>query len=270
MAEAADGVSVAVPFSVPLVADSVLGPRLVYGTMPIRPGDEELPVDALLFPTEDDSIGRVTFEGLDAVRAARGEFLPYARVDVPYAQGEWVYLIEGSGWLDERHRYELDHYDTPLLDRYDHYLFSFHDEYVEAIALGIWFDKPGAAELLRRPGDHPLGELPESVTEERSTSFGIDWEVRVNPRSATELVDGSALCSQRLLQYNLILDGSNREHASVWLRTRRGRTSSVFVTGLFAGHRLETEGIADGATYADRWLSSVEAVANRRREMGLA
>lgn len=51
MREAADGVIVAVPLSVPLVADSVLGPRLVYGTLPIRPDDGEPPVDALLFPS---------------------------------------------------------------------------------------------------------------------------------------------------------------------------------------------------------------------------
>jgi hypothetical protein len=264
-----DGVGLAVPFAVPLVADSVLGPRLAYGTMPIRPMDDEYPLDALLFPMDDNTIGRVTFEGLDAIRAARGELLPYEREDVPYTRGEWVYLIEGSAWLEERHRYELGHYETPLLDRYDHYLFSFHDEFVEAIALGIWFDKPEPSGLLSRPAEHPLLHLPEATIEERSTSFGIDWEMRVNPRETRELVEDSHLCSQRLLQYNLVLDGTSREHASVWLRTRRGRTSSAFVTGFFGNERVESEGSADRTTFADRWLTCVEAVANRRREMGL-
>ena len=148
---------------------------------------------------EDDSIGRVTFEGLDAIRTARGEFLPYVRVDVPHARGGWVHLIEDSGWLEERHHYEFGHYDTSMLDRYDHYLFSFHDEFVEAIALGIWFDKPHGAEVLSRPDEHPLLELPESAIAQRSTSFGIDWEMRANPRPLEELVEASVLCPQRLL-----------------------------------------------------------------------
>ncbi len=259
------------PFAVPLVADSVLGPRLAYGSMPVGSVGDERPLDVLLFPMEDDSIGRVTFEGLDAIRAARGELLPYERQEVPNTQGEWVYLIEGSAWLEERHRYELGHYETPLLDRYDHYLFSFHDEFVEAIALGIWFDKPAPSALLSRPAEHPLLDLPESAIEERSTSFEIDWEMRVNPRETSELVEDSYLCSQRLLQYNnLVLDGTSREHASVWLRIRRGRSVSTFVTGFFGRDRQTANGIADPQTFADRWLSSVEAVASRRRDMGAA
>jgi hypothetical protein len=156
--------------------------------MPIGPADDERPLDVLLFPMQDDSVGRVTFEGLDAIRAARGELLPYERQDGPYTRGEWVYLIEGSAWLEERHRYELGHYDRPLLDRYDHYLFSFHDEFVEAIALGIWFDKPDPAGLLSRPDDHPLLELPPAAISDRSTSFGIEWEMRANPRPTEQLI----------------------------------------------------------------------------------
>lgn len=259
------------PFAVPLTADPALGPRLAYGSMPLGPGGDERPLDMLLFPVEDDSTGRVTFEGLDAVRAARGELLPYERVDVPYERGEWVYVIEGSGWLEERHRYELGHYETSLLDCYDHYLFSFHDEYVEAIALGLWFDRPAPSALRSRPAEHPLLELPESSIQGRSTSYGIDWEIRVNPRPAGRLIEDSNLCSQRLLQYNLVVDGTSREHASVWLRTRRGRSVSTFVgaTGFFGRDRETADGIAESRTFAERWLSCVEAVANRRRDMGL-
>ena len=84
----------AVPFRVPLVADRVLGPRLVYGTMPTSPAEGAEPIDALLFTLEDDSVGRVTFEGLDAVRAARGEVLPCLRLEVPPAPGEWLGRVE--------------------------------------------------------------------------------------------------------------------------------------------------------------------------------
>ncbi len=42
MREQANGVGLAVPFSVPIVADSVLGPRLAYGSMPILIEDSRL------------------------------------------------------------------------------------------------------------------------------------------------------------------------------------------------------------------------------------
>jgi hypothetical protein len=261
----------AVPIRVPLIANLVLGPRLVYGSMPIRPLDGEHPLDALLFPVHGDSIGRVTFEGLDAIKGARGEVLPFARKDdLPVSFGEWVYLIEGSSWLQERHAYELAHYEYPLADRCDHYLFSFHDEFVEAIARGIWLDQPSPQGLLSVPDDHPFLELPESAITHRTTAFGIEWELRTNPKPMDELVTASALCSQRLLQYNLILDGASRETASVWLRTRQHRSTSSFVTGFLGRQRADAVGIADESTFSAAWLSRVEGVSERRREMGLA
>ncbi|HMG43084.1 MAG TPA: hypothetical protein VK611_17260, partial [Acidimicrobiales bacterium] len=79
MSDWTNGVGEAVPLVVPLVADNVLGPRVTYGPMPAHPGDPSLPLDAIVFPLENDLPGRVTFEGLDAIRAARGELLPYQR-----------------------------------------------------------------------------------------------------------------------------------------------------------------------------------------------
>ena len=121
-----------------------------------------------------------------------------------------------------------------------------------------------------------LEPLPESATAERSTSYGIDWEMRADPRSVEELVTASVLCSQRLLQYNLghghhgSHHGTSGQGASAWLRTRHGRTTSAYVTGFLGNDRVESEGVADGTTFADRWLRSVEAVAERRRARGLA
>lgn len=255
----------AVPLVVPLVADEVLGPRVAYGPMRTQHADPPVPLDAIVFPMRDDSLRRVTFEALDAIRAARGEYLPYRRQAVPYTRGEWVYVVEGSGWLEERHRYELGHYETSLLDRYNHYLFSFHDEFVEAIACGIWFDRPDPADVFGRPVGHPLDELPVSAATYRSTSSGIDWELRTNPAPIDQLIEASRLCSQRLLQYNLIGDGRSSEHASVWVRTHHEHTVSSFVTGFLGSNRADHDGVADPDTFAARWLTCVRAVASRRR-----
>jgi hypothetical protein len=67
-----------------------------------------------------------------------------------------------------------------------------------------------------------------------------------------------------------VLEGQTRKHASVWVRTRRDRTVSSFVAAFFGADWVEAAGVADAATFSDRWLSCVEAVANRRHEIGLA
>jgi len=89
-------------------------------------------------------LGRVTFEGLDAVRAARGDMLPY-RLGSSAGKPRWVFSVEGSSWLDERHDYEVRQYSTPLTGTHQHFVFAFHDEFVEAIAEGIWLDIPDQA-----------------------------------------------------------------------------------------------------------------------------
>jgi hypothetical protein len=132
----------------------------------------------------------------------------------------------------------------------------------------VWLDKPSPAELLRHR-DHPLQELPLTAVVERSTSFGIEWELLANPESNQRLVANSRLCSQRALQYNLVLDGRSKERASVWIRTRHERTTSSFVTGYLSINRVEVDGVADARTFLDHWLSRVEAVSERRRTMGL-
>jgi hypothetical protein len=113
-------------FAVPLVADSVASPRLVYGTLDLRsPDSADQGYAALYFEVaRSGDLGRVTFEGLDAVRGARGEYPPYG-VD-RYEPDDWVFIVQGSAWLSERHDYEMRHYATLLLDTHQHYLFAFH------------------------------------------------------------------------------------------------------------------------------------------------
>ena len=217
------------PLAVPLRADSVLSPRLVYGHVSPLAADGDRSCDALYFPLphgEGPGEGRVTFEGLDAVRACRGEHMPY-ELAVPFTRGDWVYVISDSPWLSERHAYESRHYETPLIGSYRHYLFVFHDEFVEAIAQGLWFDRPDPADPQSLPPDHPMARLDGLVPAELRTSpSGIAWELRCNPKSNSAIAQDSELCSQRLFQFNLVLDGRSSESASVWLRTIDGHTVS--------------------------------------------
>ena len=98
---------------VPLAADRVAPPRLVYGGLDLTSGtggDDSY--TALYFEIAAGGLGRVTFEGLDAVRAARGETLPY-EITKARAAGDWVFTVEDSSWLAERHHYEMQRYSTP-------------------------------------------------------------------------------------------------------------------------------------------------------------
>ena len=94
----------------------MFSPRLTYGHVTPFTGVDD--PDALYFPLPypEASEGRVAFEGLDAVRACRGEHMPYAyAVPFIFNSGDWVYEISDSPWLLERHAYESEHYETPLV-----------------------------------------------------------------------------------------------------------------------------------------------------------
>ena len=64
---------------VPLIADSVASPRLVYGGLELSDTGEMDPAYPALYLVVAGSgdLGRVTFEGLDAIRGSRGEYLPF-------------------------------------------------------------------------------------------------------------------------------------------------------------------------------------------------
>ena len=123
---------------IPVIADSVLPPEIYYDGYHAE----------LYFVTEDDKFGRITFEKIDSIKVCRGEYMPY-RHD-PYEHGDWVYQIKNSKWQNERYAYEKENYEDAyefggnveeMITDFKHYLFSFHDEFVEVIAKGFWFEQ---------------------------------------------------------------------------------------------------------------------------------
>ncbi len=191
----------------------------------------------VLVGLSDGSTGRVSFETLDSIRLCRGEFPPYDFV----AEEEgwpWLSTIQQSRWLYERCLYERKFYggasgtdmDEMLCD-YSHYVFRFEDEYIEAIAKGIWIDRVRRfQEPLQLPPDHPLGgKLPVTSKTRRFAAHGIDLSIRVNPKSTTELLDHARLCSQCLFQIGFADDVERWSPSwQLQLRYRDGRAISVF------------------------------------------
>jgi hypothetical protein len=183
-------------------------------------------------------------------------------------RGDWVYEISDSPWLLECHVYESKHYQTQLTGLYLHYLFIFHDVYIEAIAEGIWFDRPDSGAPSALPPDDPLAGLDRHPAwETRQSPSGIVWEIRRSPKRDATLIEGSRLCSQRLHQFNLVLDGRSRESASVWLRTIDGRTSSRMERP-WAGGIGSRDGLAAPEDFFVGWEEHVASVAARRQAMG--
>jgi len=142
---------------VPLTADSVAPPRLAYGGLDLASdaGRDDSYTAIYFTVAGGGSLGRVTFEGLDAIRAARGETLPND-IRPPRAAGGWVFTVDKSPWLAERHHYEMQRYSTALPETHQHYTFQFHDEFAEAVAEGIWLDLADPARPYGRPARHPL------------------------------------------------------------------------------------------------------------------
>ena len=253
---------------VPLTAETVVSPEIRY----CMGADEANQMTCLIFWLNESPgyIGRVTFEGFDAIRCCRGEYMPYEDdwTGDDYGQYPWVWEIDNSSWLQQRHKYEIKHYETPLLEEYVHYLFSFHDEFVELIAKGIWFEKLPYEEAGQLPVEHPLTDLPATLAAEHFSVAGIECQVCHNPLSPDDLIEQSELCSQTVFQYYMTLDGKTEPSYAALVRTIRGITMTRLRGGLFYGDRLEVEGVGRESRFRGAFEEYVAEVAERRRLKG--
>ena len=252
---------------VPIKADTVDSPIVHYGA----------PLTAIHFTTDDGRWGRITFERLDSLRVSRGEHEPFPSHPDDADAFHWVTTISSSAWLRERYEYEKRHYGSAynfggnvdeMLDEYSHYVFSFHDEFVEAIAAGIWVEVDDAMLGDRElSAPHPLKGLAHLDADEYFESSGIRCFVRRNPMSHAELNSAAALCSQTVLEVGAELDGSSTPS---WFLTRRVRNGigKSYLRGYFgnaAETYVEIPSLADIRPRIDQWLSEVR---ERRRQMG--
>jgi hypothetical protein len=210
---------------VPYEWDDGDGPELSYGLGPT----------ALFAIAKAGEPIRITFMGLDAIRICRGEYLPY-REDETEEQCSLLFIVENSRWLRERYEYEARHYGdcyefggdvNEMLTDYDHYLFQFHDDFVEAIAAGIWFEKQ--ATPFTNPAlapDHPARHLPLSTVTELYEVAGIRCQVRTNPKPIEEILRGAFYCSQPLYNFAPERDRFMDVEYSLRVRARRGISQS--------------------------------------------
>jgi hypothetical protein len=252
--------------SVPVQADPVESPIVTYGDGPT----------SINFVTEEQW-GRVTFEKLDSIRVSRGEYEPYPS---DWKEGDplhWVSVVAPSPWLRERYEYEKLHYGQAyeftgdieeMLRDFSHYVFSFHDQFVEVLCAGIWFETAkeciGNQEL---DSNHPFLDLPPSSNPDFFEAHGITCHIRRNARPLADIVRDAALCSQKLLQFAANLDGSAQVSWTLALRVREGRVRS-YLTSYFGKVEESYGGIATLENVRPRVEEWLREVKERRKQMG--
>ncbi len=251
---------------IPVVADFVLSPDVFYG-------DEQT---GIYFQTEDEQHGRITFENLDALKICRGENLPFVDNWEEGQKYPWVYKIENSKWLKERFDYENENYGSSyefggnvneMQTDFSHYVFKFHDQFVEAIARGFWFEQDKISLFKRElQVGHPFLNLPDSNAE-KFVSHNLTCQIRTNSTPEHKLISDAKFCSQKLIEFALELDGKVSVNNSLILSFRNGKLISS-LRGYFGKQIVEFDGIAkfeDAKPYIDKYMNEVY---ERRKAMG--
>lgn len=251
---------------IPVIADFVLSPDVLYS-------DE---LTGIYFQTEDEQYGRITFENLDAMKICRGENLPFTDNWEEGQEYPWVYKIENSKWLKERFDYENENYGSSyefggnvneMLTDFSHYVFKFHDQFIEVIARGFWFEQDKTS-LFKRELQigHPFLNLPDNNLE-KFVSHNLTCQVRTNSTPQDKLVSDAKFCSQKLMEFALELDGKASVDNSLILSYRNGKLISS-LRGFFGKQIVEFEGLAkltDVKPYIEKYIGEVY---ERRKAMG--
>lgn len=225
---------------IPIEADSVLSPNLYYGD----------PLTAIYFITADEKYGRITFEKIDSIKVSRGEHFPYQyerNQKYPYC---WVRIVENSSWLGERFNYENKYYGSSyefngdvneMLSDFKHYVFIFHDEFIEVLAKGIWFEENSESLFGKElSSGHPLLPIIESNVV-KFEAYGLTCQARINAKDEEELKQDSVFCSQKLIQFALELENTSINH-TLSLTYRKNKHISL-LKGYFGNKEIEFDKI---------------------------
>ncbi len=251
---------------VPISPDSVLSPQVYYADR----------LTGIYFTTEDDRFGRITFENLDSLKVSRGELIPYHD---DWKEGQsycWVLKVKNSSWLSERHQYEKRTYGSSyefggnvdeMLTDFGHFVFRFHDQFVEAIARGFWFES-NSESLFGKDliAGHPFLPLPE-INATKIEAYNLICQVRTNPNPIDELKTSTKFCSQNLIEFALEFEGKASVNHALVLSQRNGKLITT-LRGYFGKQEKVIDGIGTLADVRTEIESYMLEVCKRRKAMG--
>jgi hypothetical protein len=254
-------------FSVSVEADSVDSPSVIYDAW----------YTCILFNTDDGKFGRVTFDNLDAIRICRGEHCPF---DDDWEEGKvfhWVSVVENSSWLIERYAYEKKFYENSyefggdvdvMKTDFNHYIFSFHDQFVEVIASGIWVESSNNeftnGKMIK---GHPLFPLDVGDQVDRFIAHELSCLVLKNPLPLSKLIENAKYCTQTSYAFALELEGKPTPDYRLELKFRNDNLISV-LNQTYVGEITCFEGAASLDSVMPFIKKIMKEVRQRRKEMG--
>ncbi|CAA6821454.1 MAG: Unknown protein [uncultured Sulfurovum sp.] len=249
----------------PIKADSVLSPKVYY--------DNEQ--TGIYFFTEEDKYARITFENLDSIKVSRGEMLPLHYDWSKNPSGAWGFKVKNSTWLQQRYEYEKKHYgeayefggDVEDMKKYfSHYIFSFHDQFVEVIAKGFWVEESKEPLFEKALG---LGHPFKRLTDEKSFVFewnGMVLEVCETTLKQEDLIKNTSFCTQKILECYVDKKRESPPEYSLVL-SKKGNKVLSELHGYLGNREAIFNGLAtflDIKPYVQKYM---DEVAQRRKEI---
>jgi hypothetical protein len=214
------------PIKIPVIADYILSPIVSYGEN----------FTSINFETQDEEFGRITFQNIDSIKICRGELPPYED-NSEFEIGDWVYKVQDSEWLQERYHYEKKHYSQSyewgnsveeMLTDYTHYFFRFHDEFVEAIAKGFWFEQ-GIESYIGKSlsPNHPFLKIDNNYTDEFILG-DKKYYFKFNTSDIKTLEHQSKYCQQTLIEVWLSIPNEECMDGSLKIKNINGNVISYY------------------------------------------
>jgi len=218
-----------VPIIIPVIADYVMSPTVIYGEN----------FTCINFETQDEKFGRITFENMDAIKISRGEMPAYhdpTEID-DYMVGTWVYSVENSKWLQERYQYEKKYYENSyewgnsveeMLTDFKHFYYRFHDEFVEVIAKGFWFEKADEPFIGKAiSANHPK-QMFETEYQEEINIDGKKYKFKLNSQDRETLTKNAQFYSQKLIEVWQEFSNDHFLFGSLRIKNNNGEVVSYF------------------------------------------
>ncbi len=206
----------------------------------------------ICFKTDDKQFGRISFHNLDSIKVSRGEQLPFKDDWTEDKEVPWVYVVENSQWLINRHSYEKDVYGgsyefggnvDEMLTDFRHFIFQFHDEFIEVIARGFWLEKD-SEKLNGKPlkEQHPLLPLNTNNIELLELNT-IKCRLLYSEYDLNTLIANSEFCEQKRIEFQTEYNGRYSQSYTLVIFRRNGKIFSG-LRGFFGNFEFEKEGIA--------------------------
>ena len=249
---------------IPMVADNVLSPQVHYGSV-----HHNEPVTGIYFNTQDELYGRITFENFDSLKICRGEMLPIDYDWATHERGVWIFKVENSQWLLDRYEYEKKHYGSSyefggdveeMKTHFNHYIFSFHDQFIEVIARGFWFEKSDKT-LFGKPlqKGHPFSTISDN---EYSTfeECNLKYRYWINETSKKKLINNAQFCTQTIMEFALELDDKVRVDHTLTLTLDKEGNVMTHLCGYFGNKQVTFPKIAtieDVKPYLKKYMKEV-------------